>query len=189
MGVRLVEWLNGLPEVKQILETDFENREITEQNLSEWKSHGYLQWQKQQESLARADELKTNAAELVGSAGDLSDSLARLVTARFADLLYDWNGEMTDEFRGQLRGLRALSREVVRLRRSDQFLERMKIQREWLALGSEASALNQRRYEDAKREQEERALALCLQDAREAPEIWKLFEQAFEALEKARAAK
>lgn len=32
-GVRLVEWLNGLPAVRAVLEQEFGGREINEQNL------------------------------------------------------------------------------------------------------------------------------------------------------------
>ncbi|HEX5218423.1 MAG TPA: hypothetical protein VFZ59_02560 [Verrucomicrobiae bacterium] len=40
-GVRLVEWLNGVEQVRQVLTEDFGGREISEQNLSEWKQGGY----------------------------------------------------------------------------------------------------------------------------------------------------
>lgn len=199
MGARFVEWLNGLPEVKDVLKTDFESREISEQNLSDWKANGYLHWQAQQETLALARELNTNATELTASGGELSDSLARLVTARYAALLYDSNGDINDETRAKLRGLRGLSREVVRLRRSDQFIERMKIQREWLDWDQKktkaanrgkvhGAALNQRRYEDAKREDETKALQICLDEAKKFPEAQALFRQAFQELKKAQDA-
>ena len=193
MGVRLVEWLNSLPEVKKVLETDFEGREISEQNLTEWKANGYLAWQTQQDARARARELKVNAAELAAeSGGELTHSLAILIAAHYAAALDGWNGQMTEEMRHTLRGLKAISREVTRLRHSDQVVERMKIQREWLALGSKASDLNQRRYEDAKQMHEDsdfdKAFKFCAEQAKEAPEARELFMQAFEALDKAQEA-
>ncbi len=183
-GIRLVRWLNGLAEVKQLVESEFGGRKITEQNLSDWRSNGYLHWQAQQEALAMARELNTNDGESGVSGGALSDSLLRLVTARYASLLYDWNGEMTDEFRARLRGLKGVSREIVRLRQADQTLEQMEIQKEWLALGAKASALNERRYEDSNREEEQKALDLCLDQARKSPEARDAFRQAFNALDK-----
>ena len=189
-GVRLVAWLNGLPEVRKVLDTDFEGREISEQNLSEWKANGYLDWQSQQEALAATQELKANARELAAdSAGELTESLATVVAARYAIALRAWNGEMTDEMRSKLRGLRSVTREVARLRRGGQFLERMKIQREWLELGAKASDLNQRRYADSKRSDEERALEVCINDSKEFPEVIALFKQTFSELRKAKTAK
>jgi hypothetical protein len=135
-GVRLLEWLNGLPEVKQVLDRDFEGREINDQNLSDWKSGGFADWQGQQQALAMSRELMANGKELAAvSGGELMDCLAAVVAARYAAALYGWNGEMTDEMRNELRGLKALSREVARLRRSEQSAERLKLDREWLALG------------------------------------------------------
>jgi hypothetical protein len=43
-GVRLVAWLNSLPEVQAILSRDFGGRPIKEQNLSKWKARGYPDW-------------------------------------------------------------------------------------------------------------------------------------------------
>ncbi len=185
-GVRIVEWLNELPEVKQVLDAEFEGKPISEVNLSEWKQGGFRDWQAQQELLALAVELKSNASELVASGGELSDSLARVLSARLAAMLQGWDGEMTDEIQAQLRGLEGFCREIARLRRGDQGIERMKMEREWLALEAKASELNERRYQDSKREVEEKALAVCLSDAKEHPKVWPLFVQAFEAMQNAR---
>jgi|SRR5580704_12803451 hypothetical protein len=47
-GVRLVAWLNSLPEVKAILARDFGGQPIKEQNLSKWKIRGYPDWIQEQ---------------------------------------------------------------------------------------------------------------------------------------------
>src|SRR5579862_3440780 len=47
-GIRLVEWLNGLPEVKAVIDKDFEGVPITEINVSLWKRGGFLDWQARQ---------------------------------------------------------------------------------------------------------------------------------------------
>ena len=43
-GVRLLAWLNALPEVQAILARDFAGRPINDQNFSEWKHGGYIDW-------------------------------------------------------------------------------------------------------------------------------------------------
>lgn len=134
-GVRLVVWLNGLPEVQRVLKDEFAGREINDQNLTEWKSGGYSDWQAQQETVVLTKELKANRKELAGAADDsLAECLATVVEARYAAVLHGWDGEMTEEMCRKLRGLRWLSQEVVRLRRGDRDLERMKIERESLEL-------------------------------------------------------
>ena len=49
-GNSLVEWLNGLPKVREILEDEFGGRSISEQNLSEWKQGGFEDWLRHQET-------------------------------------------------------------------------------------------------------------------------------------------
>jgi hypothetical protein len=51
-GKKLVKWLNGLDTVQEILEEQFDGHPITEQNLSEWKRGGRLDWLQRQESLS-----------------------------------------------------------------------------------------------------------------------------------------
>src|SRR5215469_15867123 len=83
-GVDLLAWLNSLPEVKQVLDKDFDGRQISDQNLSDWKQGGFLEWQGQQDAVTLIRELKANGSELAAaSGGDLADCLATVVTARY----------------------------------------------------------------------------------------------------------
>lgn len=134
-GKALMAWLNGLPEVRKVLEADFGGQKINKVNLCEWKKGGFLDWRGGQETIALAQEFNAKGKELAAaSKGELTESLAAVVSARYAALLQGWNGEMTPELESQLKGLRGLTREVVRLRRSDQLLEQIKIERQWLEL-------------------------------------------------------
>lgn len=47
-GVRLVAWLNSLPEVQAILASDFGGRPINAENFSQWKVRGYPDWIQEQ---------------------------------------------------------------------------------------------------------------------------------------------
>ena len=51
-----------------------------------------------------------------------------MLTARYARLLAGWNGEVDEEFRRKLRALRALSQDIVELRRGDHSAARLKIE-------------------------------------------------------------
>src|SRR5580765_2494123 len=96
-GIRLVEWLNGLPDTQRVLASDFGAREINEQNLSEWKQGGHQDWLARQETLACARELAGDASELSEAAeGSLADHLAVVLSARYAALVSGWSGEMDD---------------------------------------------------------------------------------------------
>ena len=64
-GVRLVAWLNSLPEVQAILNQDFGGRPIKTQNLSKWKVRGYPNWlQEQAFAQATIEIIKRNSDKL-----------------------------------------------------------------------------------------------------------------------------
>jgi hypothetical protein len=139
-GIRLVEWLNSMPEVQALLRREFAGRAITEQNLSEWKQGGYADWLARQETLERVRELADDAAELTEvTNGQLADHLSTVVSARYAAALAGWNGELTDELRRTLRSLRALSQDVAELRRGDHSAARLKLEYERLERDREKS--------------------------------------------------
>ena|ERR1039458_6977812 len=132
-GVQLVDWLNGLPEVHRVLAEAFGARPISEQNLSEWKAGGYRDWLARQETLAQARELAADATELAQATdGRLTDHLATVLAARYAAALAGWNGELTEEFRRQLRALRGLCQDIVELRRGDHSGARLSLEQERL---------------------------------------------------------
>jgi hypothetical protein len=165
-GNRLVEWLNSLPETKQVLAADFDGRDISEQNLSEWKQGGHQDWLARQETLACARELAGDAAELSEAAeGSLADHLSVVLTSRYAALVSGWNGEMTDEFRRKLRALRALCQDIVELRRGDHFAERLRLDLE--------------RFGEATKAEEVRALEIVLEETKKWPEVAQAFRDAF----------
>jgi len=83
-GADLVAWLNAQPQVQAVLKTEFMERPISEQNLSEWKLGGYVDWQKHQEAMELTRDLSANADELAQVAGDpLADRLSPLLAARY----------------------------------------------------------------------------------------------------------
>jgi hypothetical protein len=49
-GNQLVEWLNTLPEVKELLVKEFAGEPVNEMNLTRWKQGGYQDWTVRQEA-------------------------------------------------------------------------------------------------------------------------------------------
>ena len=134
LGAQLVVWLNALPEAQAMLAREFAGRPISEQNLSEWKQGGYRDWLARQEVLAQVRELAADAEELAGAGdGVPAEHLATVLSARYAALLADWQGEDTDEFRRKLRSLGGLCQDIVELRRGNHSAARLKIEQERLA--------------------------------------------------------
>ena len=134
-GVEVAAWLNALPEVQTVLQALFEGRPISEQNVSEWKQGGYVQWQQHQEALDLTRELSRNADELTQLAGGpLSDKVSPLLAARYMVIIKALSaaaGEDPDDWKR----LRELCRDLVALRKGDHTAEQLKLDRERLRLG------------------------------------------------------
>ncbi len=169
-GIRLVEWLNRLPEVRQVLATDFGGRDINEQNLCEWKQGGHQEWLARQETLACARELAGESSELAQAAeGSLANHLAVVLASRYAALVSGWNGEMSEAFRRKARALRALCQDIVELRRGDHCAERLRLDLERFAEAGRADAV--------------RALEAVIAEVKQWPEVRSAFQDSFALLQ------
>jgi hypothetical protein len=132
-GVPLLAWLNGLPQVRQVLAKDFGASAISKQNLCEWRAGGFAEWQARQEALDQARELAADAGDITAvTDGRLTDHLATVLAVRYASALSGWNGEVTDEFRKKLRALRGLCQDIVELSRGDHSGARLKMEQDRL---------------------------------------------------------
>jgi hypothetical protein len=165
-GSRLVEWLNSLPQTREILAGDFGGRAISEQNLSEWKQGGYQDWLARQETLACARELAGEAEELGEAAdGSLADHLAVVLSARYAALVARWDGETDDAFRRKTRALRTLCQDVVELRRGDHCAKRLRLDLD--------------RFTDVTKDAQTRALDVVIEEVKQWPAVRQAFQDAF----------
>ena len=164
-GRHLLAWLNGLEEVKRLLEQEFEGRPINDQNLTEWRQGGHQDWLARQELLSQAREMAADAEEVKSACdGLLTDHLALLLTSRYAGLVSTWNGELDEEFRRKLRGLRWLCQDITELRRGDHFAERLRLDRERMA--------------EAVKEDLDRVLEALAAEAKMWPEVRQAYQDA-----------
>ena len=136
-GVQLVTWLNSLPEVQAVLKAEFEERPISEQNLSEWKTGGYRDWVLQQETIELVRHMDADSDELSqASKTRLTDLLAQRLAARYVVVARKLNQPNGD---GELdpKLLRELCGDIVALRKGDHSAERLKLERERLEFDRE----------------------------------------------------
>src|ERR1017187_10325087 len=113
------EWLNTLPEVRSLLEAEFDGQPINEVNLSNWKLGGYRDWEAQQKALAAVRQFGADSAELSQAAnGQFADQLALCLTARIAVALQQ-PASGGDDPAQQLQKLRQLCGDLVALRKGD----------------------------------------------------------------------
>jgi hypothetical protein len=134
-GTEILAWLNQLPEVQQILDDHFDGRPITEQNLSDWRQAGHLEWVQREEArqaIVGLAEQADDVNELVGCR-HLVDEFALVVVAaihRLSRLLL--SDEVNLEKRWQR--LREINRELAQLRKQDHEATKLRLAEERCAV-------------------------------------------------------
>ena len=132
-GTEIVQWLNGLPDVQQVLQDQFTGRPITEQNLSAWKQAGHRDWLLREQARQSAERIAEQADALGQITGgkNVSDFFADVFAAKMvcrAKLVLD--RETDPEKRWQR--IRQINREVSQLRRDDHRAQRNDLnQKKW----------------------------------------------------------
>ena len=119
-GNCLVQWLNAKPEVQLVLERDFNNRPINEQNLTDWKQGGFLDWQELQESRAWVRIVSDEADQVAEDSGlmPLSDRISSMAALAVGKLIRGLSAGAESDSAKRADLLRVL-KELARLRRDD----------------------------------------------------------------------
>jgi hypothetical protein len=130
-GGSIMEWLNGLPQVKLVLARDFGGGRISAQNLSNWRKGGFQHWLKQQDRRNLVRELTENAEELATAAGcvELGNHLSTVLVVELAASAHDALAVITDPTERCVRQREYLET-LARMRRQDNLAGRLAIERE-----------------------------------------------------------
>lgn len=147
-GKQLAEWLNELPETKEMLAEMFGGRPINEQNLTEWKQGGYQDWLRDEETRERVQRLAERAQDLDDAADglEISDRLASILAAELADAAQKLD-EIADP-KERWRQLQEILRELWRLRSEDHQGKRLQLQQEqWERAMEREDTENEKRSE------------------------------------------
>jgi hypothetical protein len=132
-GNELAEWLNSKPEVIEVLNERFAGRAISEQNLSEWRKHGYQQWLALHSIVDESDGA-SESAEYIAETGINCERLMLILTGRYAELIQRWNLMPTDHLNYKMGIFKDLTDAVLALRRAELQAVRLEIARERLEL-------------------------------------------------------
>ena len=147
----LVAWLNQTPAVQERLARYYEGRPITEQNLSDWKQGGFLDWQRHEETRAILREFLGEAEELGAEAGG-EMLLDRVVNMVAVVLLRLFREAATAESGPQQRqAVVEIARELSRLRPDDHQRQRVQLVAERQRVELEAQAGKRQRKENRRR--------------------------------------
>jgi hypothetical protein len=130
-GDSLLEWLNGLPEVKELCEKQFNAVPVTKQNLSDFKQGPHQEWLRGREACELVEQLAEQADDLDSATDEVnvSDALGRVLAAELARMARTLLAETTDPPERWQRLQEVLGR-LAQLRRGDHQWQRLQIERE-----------------------------------------------------------
>src|ERR1700677_829001 len=129
----ILNWLNSDPTVRHYMERLFQNRFITDQNLSEWRQGSYQEWLDYRSCIEDVRDLSEQAAR--AALTDISgEHLLLALTAMFAQMIK--NMEKTPEipFNRKVIVMQNLIKMALSLRGSEQRDEALRLNRERLEL-------------------------------------------------------
>jgi hypothetical protein len=119
-GQPLLDWLNALPQTREVLDKSFNGVPISKQNLSEWRQGGYREWVIRNDLSSHVNLLAENThwIEMEVDAPVLAGKLATVLAAQYAKVLVDWDGEPDEKIEAKLRVLRIFCRDIALLQRT-----------------------------------------------------------------------
>jgi hypothetical protein len=120
-GADIVQWLNDLEEVQRALSFAHGGKPVTEQNLSEWRQGGFLEWKQHQPACEWVGQLAGQADQITDEAGlmPLSDSVASIAAMALGKRLQELSATSLAE-EGRLDEFVLLLKQLTILRKDDQ---------------------------------------------------------------------
>ena len=149
----ILDWVNALPETKALIAAEFDGIPISQQNLSDYKHHGFLDWQARQKALEFASTLNEDDGALQKVLpSDMAEKLSRWVSVRYAAATRNLSNTSPD-LEKELRHLRNFCLLIVALRRGELNAGRLALeqQRLNLVIGDTKEAKNKEFWEWTKR--------------------------------------
>ena len=146
-GPSILLWLNGLPKVRSVLKTQFEGRPVSPANLTHWRQGGYTDWLAHRQALAAVAESDATADGIHrASHSQLADHVTTCTLAQIALALQQLASDTGDPQKRSRRLFRLCS-DLVALRRSDHYAQRLKLEHDKINLVERKARLELRRKE------------------------------------------
>ena len=140
-GPEILQWVNELPQCRQMLAQKFGGRPIDDNNLYEWRHGGYEEWLYHED---RRDSLRSQFEHIAkldaaGDASKVAEQLGALVAAELSRHLGFLEG--FNDMNERWYRLREISRELSRFRRENYNHQRLRLAEQRLENDTERQRL------------------------------------------------
>ena len=87
-GPQILPWLNALPETQSLLTDFYQGKEINPQNLSDWRTGGYRDWEAKMDRTHRIKQLAEYAVKLTAAdGGSIAEGASAIASGQLLELL------------------------------------------------------------------------------------------------------
>ena len=136
-GPKILEWLNAEKLAREVIDQVWSGREVTQQNLSEWRQGGYLDWRRRREKVEMLADLSGHALKLGEAAGgNVADGSAAIIGSKIMAAIE--SATLEDSLK--------MAKTVHRLRAGDRGRARLEMQRRKLDQRDAMIELERQRY-------------------------------------------
>lgn len=151
-GQTLLEWLNGLPETKAVLAKHFDvDDPINDANLSLWRTGGFEDWLKEQESVRRVEKLGELSVRLAQAAGGrMSKGFLAIAVGKIHEALEEGQSvEFDDKGKPVITGVGVdkLAKALASIAKIEQDDERISLDKSKHELDQQKLELDQKRFQ------------------------------------------
>src|SRR5450756_796709 len=128
----LLKWLNALPEVRAVMDREFDGKIIVRQNLHAWMHGGYAEWRRLREAREIVERLHRDSNELTKVAdGSVVNITAQWLAVRYVVAMKQRTGRGAKDGEAWER-MRECCHDVLALQRSEHLAQRLELDRERL---------------------------------------------------------
>lgn len=169
LGPQLLPWLNAQPEVRGVLEEFFQNKDINAQNLSDWRTGGFVEWEKKQDRhfqrIEHTRELASMSMKLAqAGGGNLTEGASAIVAGEILGVLEELEdlkekvsanddpAQLELKLKATSAAIESLSLAIARLRKGDQNKEALRQRDDQLRQKDEELKLAREKFQRDKAE-------------------------------------
>jgi len=114
-GSQILPWLNNHQRVRPILAAQFGGQDINDQNLTEWRQGGYLDWIGERQRLDALKELSLFAGDAAKSGSSIADGAAAVAAGRLITAIEGADDEQLIKIASAIATLRGADTEKKRV--------------------------------------------------------------------------
>ncbi len=145
-GSKLLPWLNSLPEVKVIIDAQFEGVPVSDVNLSVWRRTGYQDWVKRRERVDRIRELSQVAADLAkAGGGTIATGAANIASGKLLEMLEEIDNATEQKLSPE--ALADITKSLAMMRAGDQTDVKLALEKRKLGQKDEEIQMDRARFQ------------------------------------------